>query len=396
MTICQEKQNLLVGQYLDTYLPVIDGVINTVQNYARWLNTDHFPCYIAAPAAPRGYVDLEPYPIIRYRSVPIKKRPPYRYGLPWLDRRFMNLEIDLSPSLIHAHAPFAAGEEARRIAHQRKIPLVASFHSKYYDDILQATGNKFLAEQAVQLIVHFYHHADHVWTANSATARTLRDYGFQKSPEIMPIGSDLLFPEDREAAIDAVNLRFGLKADEDLMLFVGQLILQKNLAMLLDAAILYKRSGGKFKLLMVGEGYAQSELNRKAEEAGLGDDIIFAGLISDRSLLSAIYLRADLFTFPSLYDTAALVIREAATADCPSLLIAGSNASEGIHDGITAYLCENSAESFFQGIQRAFGQPDQRRAIGLQARQSLGRPWRDIVNDVAARYREIIRDHVKK
>ena len=393
MTACQEQQKLLVGQYLDTYLPAIDGVIITVQNYARWLNQEHFPCYIATTAAPRGYRDDEPYPIIRYRSVPIARHPPYRYGIPLFDRKFIYSQYDLSPNLIHAHSPFAAGTEARRIARQRRIPLVTSFHSKYYDDVLQATGNKFLAERAVQLIVHFYNHSDYVWTVNESTARTLRDYGYRKSLEIMPNGTDILFPADREAAVAEVNRRFGIQPDEDVILFVGQHVLQKNLLMLLDAAALYKQAGGRFKLLMVGEGYAMPEIRRKADESGLGADIIFAGSIHDRSFLSAIYLRADVFTLPSIYDNSPLVIREAATCGCPSILIAGSNAAEGLQDGVNAYLSEDDAQSYCLTIQRAFSHSEQRREIGRQAGIALGRPWREIVKDVARRYDEIIRDY---
>ena len=41
--------------------------------------------------------------------------------------------------LVHAHAPFLAGLAARRIAKKRNIPLVATFHSKYYDDVYKGT-----------------------------------------------------------------------------------------------------------------------------------------------------------------------------------------------------------------------------------------------------------------
>ncbi len=194
---------ILIGQYIDTYLPAVDGVIITVQNYARWLSQSANSCYIATAAAPRGYEDTEPYPIIRYRSSPISRRPPYRYGLPLLDMKFLYNEHDLSPDLVHAHTPFMAGTEARRIAHLRRIPLVASFHSKYYDDILESTGSKMLAEKAVQLIAHFYNHADYVWTVNAATARTLCDYGYRKKPDIMPNGTDFILPPDPAAASQA-------------------------------------------------------------------------------------------------------------------------------------------------------------------------------------------------
>ncbi|MBP1757351.1 MAG: glycosyl transferase group 1 [Firmicutes bacterium] len=388
--IDEDPAQLLVGQYIDTYLPAIDGVIITVKNYAHWLNLEHFPCYVATASAPHGYEDTEPYPIFRYASAPIAHRPPYRFGFPLLDLKFIHSVHDLAPQLVHTHSPFMAGREARRIARQQKIPLVATFHSKYYDDVLQSTGSKFLAEKAVQMIVRFYNHCDHVWTVNEGTAQTLRDYGYQKEIEIMPNGTDFLFPADPQAARETVEQKFGLLPEEKVMLYVGQHILQKNLPMLLEAAAAYAQSGGRFKLLMVGDGYARPDLETMARELGLGESVCFTGLIADRELLAAIFLRADLFLLPSIYDNAPLVIREAAAASCPSVLIAGSNAAKETQDEYNAYQCENTVESLSQAIQRAFSSDQQRHEIGRQANRTLVRTWQDVVSDVAERYQMIL------
>lgn len=388
-----ETSNLLIGQYIDSYLPAIDGVVITVQNYARWLNEDHFPCYVATTEAGTEYVDTEPYPIIRYRSIPIHHRPPYRFGVPLLDRRFLSAQYNLSPNLVHAHSPFFAGIEARRLARRRKIPLVASFHSKYYDDILQATGSALLAEQAVSMIVAFYHHADVVWTVNQATAGTLRDYGFRNAIEIMPNGTDMQTQIDHFAACAYVNQRLSLDPNEKMVLFVGQHILQKNLMMLLEATALYTRIHGKFRLVMVGEGYARDALIERTAELGLNDRVTFAGVEKDRDALFAFYHRANLFAFPSLYDTSGLVVKEAAMAGCPSVLVEGSNAAEGAIDRYNAYLCQNNAESLCAAMHRALSQDNERTAAGEMARLTLVSPWRDIMVDVADRYRSIMHEY---
>ena len=52
---------------------------------------------------------------------------------------------EASFELVHAHAPFLAGLTARHIAKKRNIPLVATFHSKYYDDVYKGTHSKALA-----------------------------------------------------------------------------------------------------------------------------------------------------------------------------------------------------------------------------------------------------------
>lgn len=373
----QEKR--VFGQYVDSYLPALDGVILTVKNYAYWLNQFGDECYVAAANAPKGHVDQEDFPIIRYKAMPIKPRPPYRFGVPMLDFQFERVQSKLSPDLVHAHSPFSAGLEALRLARFHKIPLVASFHSKYYDDILQATGSKLIAEQAVKVIIGFYNKADYVWTVNEGTANTLREYGYKKEIEICPNGTDFVFPADIQSAIFQVNERFCLDPQEKVLLFVGQHILQKNLPMLLEACQILNQRGVAFKLLTVGDGYAKQELMQLAKDLQIENRILFAGSIMDRRLLCSIYLRADLFTFPSVYDNAPLVVREAAMACCPSVLVEGSNAAENARDGVNAYLCKNNASSLADAIACALADDDRRKKVGQVAQDTIACTWESVL-----------------
>lgn len=386
-------QHICIGEYIDSYLPAVDGVIITAQNYARWLNEDHCECYISTAEGPRGYMDTDPFRVIRYNSMYVPKRRPYRFGIPLMDFSFVAEQHHLTPDLVHTHSPFIAGREALRISRQRKIPLVASFHSKYYDDILQVTNSKFLSNNAIKLIVDFYNSADYVWTVNTGTADTLRDYGYKKEIEIIPNGTDFLFPKDILSAVSAVNRRFNFTPEDKVVLFVGQHILQKNLIMLLEAVALCKKQNQQFKVLMIGEGYARSDLINKAAELGIADSVIFEKTEYDREKLSSIYLRADLFAFPSLYDNAPLVVREAAMAQCPSIMIANSNAAENAIDSENAFLCENSADSLSKTIKRALDDDANRKRIGYNASQTISKPWRLIINDVYDRYVEIMAEY---
>ena len=381
---------LVLGQYIDSYLPAVDGVVVTVQNYARHLNrAPQSSCYVASSDPPRGYQDSTEFPVIRYHSVPVFSRPPYRFGIPLLDMEFMATQHHLVPNLVHAHSPFAAGLEALRMARMRRIPLVASFHSKYYDDIYAATGNRILAERAVEIIVAFYRQADAVWTVNRGTAGTLRDYGYQGEITIMPNGTDFSPPDDPAQARLTVCRRYQLDASKPILLFVGQQILQKNLMMILEACRIMKDQRRSFSLLLVGEGNATDALKARCNQLGLQDEVTFAGPEKDRARLCEIYTAADLFVFPSVYDNAPLVVREAAMAECPSVMVAGSNAAEDCRDGVDAYLCQAQAQSLAGTLIRALDDP-QRALVGLQAREHLALPWEQVVQRVLAQYHDLL------
>ena len=71
------RRRMLIGQFNDSYPPVMDGVANVTKNYAYWLNKKYGQCYVVTPAFP-GYRDQDPFPVMRYMSFTAGFRPPYR------------------------------------------------------------------------------------------------------------------------------------------------------------------------------------------------------------------------------------------------------------------------------------------------------------------------------
>ncbi|MGI6151087.1 MAG: glycosyltransferase [Christensenellales bacterium] len=388
-------RDITIGLYTDSYIPVVDGVATCVRNYARWLNAKHCAAYVAAPEVP-NYEDDDPFPVIRFFSIPIKPHPPHRFGIPALDTAFRPMEIEHKPCLVHTHSPFSAGGAALRLAKKLDIPLVASFHSKLYDDFLQATGSEFIAARVVDYVVSFYNKADYVWTVNRSTAKTLAEYGYKGEVEVVVNGTDYDDSIDRAAACREIDERYGIRPGQKVMLFVGQIVLQKNLVRVINAAWEYANRGHDFRLFLVGEGYARDELTALVKERGLKDRVTFTGPIYDRDELKKFYARADLFVFPSIYDNAALVIREAAALCVPSIMVAGSNIAEGLTDGVNAYLCEDTDESVADAMERALGDDEKRACIGKGAKVALARSWESIVEEVYEKYLGIINSYQKK
>ena len=73
----------LYGIFNDSFPPILDGVTLTVENYARWLaEKGKIPCVVTPwnPVPPQCSYD-----VMRFFSLPIQSRKPYRYGYPKLD-----------------------------------------------------------------------------------------------------------------------------------------------------------------------------------------------------------------------------------------------------------------------------------------------------------------------
>ena len=132
---------MIIGQFSESYPPHIDGVGMVVRSYCEELSALGHTCYYIAPKnAGRQYENAAPetFPVMKYASLPIPNEA-YRVGLPAFDLAFL-LDLNRIPfDIVHAHTPFVSAIESLRIARERKIPLVATLHSKYYDDILSKT-----------------------------------------------------------------------------------------------------------------------------------------------------------------------------------------------------------------------------------------------------------------
>ena len=152
---------LITGQFNDSFIPVMDGVTNVVKNYAYWLDKKYGESYVATPAYP-GYVDREEFPVLRYYSIPLKMREPYRIGLDLLDINFRTTIKNIPFDIVHAHCPFTSGVIALQIARKKNIPIVATFHSKFYDDFKQVLKIDAFAKLCTRMVIDFFNRTDQV------------------------------------------------------------------------------------------------------------------------------------------------------------------------------------------------------------------------------------------
>ena len=377
---------MIIGEFCECYPPHIDGVGTVVRSYCEELSRmGHTSFYIAPKNAGRQYENAAPetFPVMKYASLPIPNEA-YRLGLPAFDLTFQYDLNHIPFDVVHAHTPFISAIETTRIARERHIPLVATLHSKYYDDILAKTRSEVIAAAVVQRVVQFYNKCDEVWTVNEATAEVLRGYGYRGEIVIMPNGTNLWYP----TAEDAKNAeeRFGLGTG-NVFLFVGQQNFKKNTDSILKAAALYRKTGADFRIVFAGQGPDAERMRTLAEELGLHGIAVFTGHIADREILKGLYARADVFVFPSLYDNAPMVVREAAAAGTPSILIEGSCAAEGVRDGENGFLCKNTPEDIASCMERALLNAKQ---VGARARETIPVPWSGIAENVVKRYEALI------
>ncbi len=374
-------------QFIDLFYPNIDGVVRTVDRYAT-----HMDSAVVAPRPQTEYTDAFAYPVWRTRALRI---PFVGYGWPTPEPspRLKQHIVGFGADVFHVHSPFMLGHYALKLAKKRNIPVVSTFHSKYYDDFKRITHSEALARFAVRYIVRFYNQCDAVWACSHGTAQTLRDYGYEGPIEVMPNGADAFLCPDREAARAAAMERFGIPHDKKILLFVGQMVWQKNIKLVLDTLAALDDS---YRLVLVGTGYYEKQIRAYAKQIGVWDRCIFTGRVSDRLLMEGLYLSGHLFFFPSVYDNAPLVLREAATAGVPALLVQGSNAAECVQDGDNGFTTAETVVDMTQKIVSIFEDEPLRRQVGERAAQTIPVPWAELARRVEQGYAAVVDKHGRK
>jgi len=239
----------------------------------------------------------------------------------------------------------------------------------------------------VKEVIKFYNKADEVWIPQAAVEETIREYGFKGKLVVVDNGNDFAGITEIEKFRAESSKFLNIMENEHVFLFVGQHIWEKNTKMIIEA--LAKIKDSSFKMFFIGTGYAADDMKQMVIDLGIENKIKFIGVVLDRELLKKYYAVADLFLFPSMYDNAPLVVREAGALHTPSVLVKGSTASEIIADNFNGFLINNSAESLAAKIRELITAPEKIRFAGLNASKTIARSWENIAEEILDRYKKL-------
>lgn len=378
-----------VGLFNESFFPQLDGVAVAVENYAKIIDKNHGNSYVIVPNSKERVPDGFSFPVWEYPSTKINVVDQYSIGIP-ISIALRNKLLETPMDIIHSHCPFTSGIFAQRIALRKKIPHITTFHSKYKDDVNQRLKVKMNmpGELVAKYIVSFYKRCDYVWAVNHSTADTLRSYGYKGEITVMPNGCDMLASFRDEEKRKNIFKQYGFNEKSPLLLFVGRHTWTKNLKITIKALGALSRNDVNFNMLFVGDGENRLDMEIMVKQQGLSDKVKFAGKVLDRDSLRDIYTSSDLFLFPSVYDNAPLVVREAAACGCASILIKESNSAEGAAHKVNAFLSKDTIEDFTLTIKSAL-ESNRLIEIGNCARRDMYISWDDVLKKVIDEYEKI-------
>ena len=381
----------------DSFPPVIDGVVNVMMNYANYLLKDHGAgVIVGTPRYPEADYSQYDYPVVAYPSFDTAaKASGYRTGNPFAAEAVGKLAA-FHPDVIHSHCPASALVIARLLREQTGAPIVFTYHTKYDIDIRRVVKMKVVAKETIAAMVANIEACDEVWTVSRGAGESLKALGFSGDYRVMSNGVDFQRGRVDPATVRQVTGGYDLPEGVPVFLFVGRLMTYKGLPLMLDALKLVADAGVDFRMVFIGKGPDRELLENQARSLGLmgsgdgPDKCLFVGPVYDRDVLRAWNTRANLFLFPSTFDTNGLVVREAAACGLPSVLIEGSCAAEDVTDGKNGFTIAETPEAMAELLKAAAGDLGHLRDVGEHAMDELYLSWQDCVNRAWDRYQAVL------
>ena len=377
----------------DSFPPAIDGVVNVVMNYARILKEApdiKANVMVVTPEYPgEQYEGKYPYEVVTYKSVDTTRLANgYRTGNPLAIKAITRIK-EFKPDIIHVHCPGASAILGRILRRETGAPIVFTYHTKFDVDIIRAIGEGFLESKVIEAMIENISASDAVWTVSDGAGRSLQSLGFRGEYTVVTNGVDFVKGRIPEETVREVTRDYDLPDGVPVYLFVGRMLKYKGLPIIIDAMKQLYDKGMDYRMVFIGKGADEEEMKRKVQENGLTDRVIFTGAIHDREILRAWNSRADIFLFPSVYDTNGIVVREAAACGLASVLIKDSCAAEGITDGRNGFLIEETADSMAELLFSLGNDLERMHEAGQHAMDEIYISWEDNVRDVYKRYEDI-------
>lgn len=372
-----------IAIFTEVFLPKIDGVVTRIiRTVDQLAELGHEVVIFATGDAPDTYAGFR---VVRAPSFSFHKiYPEIQVGLPApsVARELANFR----PDIVHAVNPvFFAGYGAL-LSRRHKLPLLASFHTDV-PAYTKELGIGFVQKPSTALIRALHNRAQLNLVTSGPMMDTAAGYGF-RNLALWPKAVDTVgyHPDKADPAMRA-KLTDG-NPDAPLLIYVGRMSAEKNLAILADVMPLLRQKVPGARLAMVGAGPQLEQLKKRFDPAYT----VFTGYMSGEPLAQA-FASADVFAFPSLTETLGLVALESFASGVPVVGARAGGIPFVIDDGDTGLLVNKDATpaQWAEAFAGLLIDASRRHTMSTAARAEAQRwSWRAATDTLVEYYEECI------
>ena len=362
----------------ETFAPEINGVAHTLSQLVHGLRQRGIAIQIIRPRQTANdlanqqdgieTVTLPGFPIPGYRSL--------HFGVPFSGRIRAAL-TRFAPQAVYVATEGPMGWAAVQAARQAGIRIISGFHTNFHQYL------SHYSLSALQTLAFRYLRYFHNLTASTLVpTRQQRDdletQGFHNVGVLSRgVDSERFHPRHRSSSL---RQQWGVKDDDLVLLYVGRIAAEKNLALALEAHRRLLEIDQRIRLVLVGDGPELTSIRHHHSE------VICCGIQRGEDLARH-YASGDIFLFPSKTDTFGNVLTEAMASGLAVVSFDSAAAHEHIVHGETGMLAPLDEDAtYLQRINTLIDSPHLLSKMRQQARlYAEGMGWNRIVDDFIQR-----------
>lgn len=289
-----------------------------------------------------------------------------------------------SVDIIHAH-DWLVAYAGRVLKHAFRLPLVATIHATEYgrNHGLHNENQRYISDVEWWLT----YEAWKVIVCSSYMEQELK--GFFR----LPVDKITVIPNGVNVEDFTTKASHPEHANEKYVFFIGRLVREKGVQVLIDAAPKILNSFPEARFIIAGTGPYEEQLRSRTRERGLEHRICFAGYVNDR-MRNHLLAQSCVAVFPSLYEPFGIVALEAMAANIPVVVSDAGGLSEIVEHGVDGLKCYvGSANSLADNIMAVMG--DSRLAERLKTngyeKAKNKYSWFAVATQTLLEYEEVIR-----
>ncbi|MFO1090479.1 MAG: glycosyltransferase family 1 protein [Hyphomicrobiales bacterium] len=363
------------------YNYIKDGAVFSLNKLVQYLEAKGVEVMILSPVM--GEPAFESYgTVTNIPSLPLPGRSEYRLALTVPADVKRKIEA-FRPTLFHVASPDPLGYSATMLAKRMGVPVVASYHARH-DLYIKYYKLGFLSGTWQRYLRRLYRPCAQVYAPSTEIIEFLKSEGISNDIRLWSRGveSDRFRPERRSLEWRRAQ---GFADDEVVVAFVGRLVVEKNVDVVVKVFRELDRRGVRYRQLFVGEGPERARLKAELPNA------VFTGYLDGDALATA-YASADVFFFPSITETFGIVTLEAMASGLPAVCAMATGTQSLVVEGETGFLLDqHDTKGFANAIERLVGSNNLRVSMGQAGLEKSRRySWTAVMQSLEANYREVL------
>jgi glycogen(starch) synthase len=252
-----------------------------------------------------------------------------------LERAMALLERGEKFDLLHAHdwlVAFAAGA----LKHALRLPLVSTIHATEYgrNHGLHTDEQRYISDVEWWLTYESWR----VICCSRYMCQELQRVFQLPSDKIRVVSNGVDLGQCRAGQSDLRFRRRFAADDERIVFFVGRLVREKGVNLLLAAVPRVLAQAPKTKIVVAGRGPALESLLSQVRRLGIEQHVHFAGYVDDTTR-NGLYKTAAVAVFPSIYEPFGIVALEAMAAKVPVVVADTGGLAEIVVHGVDGLKC---------------------------------------------------------